>query len=83
VAAIAAAEADIVDHCNAAHADAMAAIAAQPGHWRIVAADVDGCDLAQDDRVVRKDWAVPVADPAGLAAELIRLSGGAGERRPG
>ncbi len=78
VAAIAAAEGAILGHCNADHADAMAAIgtaaAGQPGAWRMVAADADGCDLALPDRTVRVAWAAPVSSPAAVRAELIRLA---------
>jgi heme iron utilization protein len=74
VAAIAAAEAEIMAHCNAAHPDAMAAIAGAPGAWQLAAVDVDGCDLAQEDRVVRVAWSAPVADPGDVRRELIRLA---------
>ena len=47
VAAIVAAEAGIMAHCNADHPDALAAIAGGAGEWRMVGVDVDGCDLAQ------------------------------------
>jgi heme iron utilization protein len=79
VAALAATEAEILDHVNADHADAVAAIAegllgAGPGAWRLVAADTDGCDLAADDRVLRLDWPAPVADADGVRAGLIRAA---------
>jgi putative heme iron utilization protein len=74
VAAIAAAEADIIAHCNADHPDAMAAIARAAGAWRMVAVDVDGCDLAQGEHVVRVAWAAPVGDPGDVRRELIRLA---------
>ncbi len=74
VAAIAAAEADIVAHCNADHPDAMAAIARTPGAWRMVGVDVDGCDLALGERVVRVAWSAPVSDAGGVRRELIRLT---------
>ena len=74
VAAIAAAEADIIAHCNADHPDAMAAIAGSPSAWRLVAVDVDGCDLAQDERVLRVAWSAPVADSGDVRRELIRLA---------
>jgi heme iron utilization protein len=74
VAAIAAAEADMIAHCNADHPDAMAAIAGTPDAWRLVAVDVDGCDLAVAERVLRVAWPAPVADPGGVARELIRLA---------
>lgn len=73
-AAIAAAEAAIIAHCNADHPDAMAAIAGTPGEWRLTAVDTDGCDLTLGERVVRVAWSAPVADPAGLRRELVRLA---------
>jgi len=82
VAAIAAAEADIIAHCNTDHRDAMAAIAGGPGTWRLAAVDVDGCDLAQADRVMRVAWSAPVADAGDVRRELIRLAR-AGRDRPG
>jgi hypothetical protein len=74
VAAIAAAEADIIAHCNADHPDAMAAIAGGGGDWRMVAADVDGCDLAQAAAVQRVAWSAPVAGAGDVRRELIRLA---------
>ncbi|HEY1931709.1 MAG TPA: DUF2470 domain-containing protein [Acetobacteraceae bacterium] len=74
VTAIAAAEADIVAHCNADHPDALAAIAGTPEAWRMVAADVDGCDLAVEERAVRVHWSAPVADAQDVRRELIRLA---------
>ncbi len=74
VGAIASAEAEIISHCNAEHADALAAIAGMPGGWRMVAVDVDGCDLAEAERVVRIHWSAPVAGPGGVRDELIRLA---------
>jgi len=73
VARIAAAEADIVAHCNADHAGAMAELAGATGDWRIVAADVDGCDLACGDAVRRVPWSAPVSDADGVRKELIGL----------
>jgi hypothetical protein len=78
VAAIAAAEADIIDHCNADHPDAMARIAGRTGAWRMVAVDVDGCDLAQGEQVVRVAWSAPVAEPGAVRTELVRLARSAG-----
>ncbi|MBU6497622.1 MAG: pyridoxamine 5'-phosphate oxidase family protein [Rhodospirillales bacterium] len=77
VAAVAAAEEGILAHCNADHADALAAIAGVGGAWRMVACDVDGCDLACGETVRRIDWAGPVADAMGVRAELVRLAGAA------
>jgi hypothetical protein len=73
VAAIAAAEAGIISHCNADHPDALAAIAGSAEPWRMVAVDVDGCDLAAGERVIRIHWSAPVADAGGVRRELVRL----------
>lgn len=74
VAAIEATEAEIIAHCNAGHPDAMAAIAGGGADWRMVAVDVDGCDLAAGETVRRFAWSAPVADPGGVRKELIRLA---------
>jgi putative heme iron utilization protein len=73
-AAVAAAEASIIAHCNQDHATALAAIAREPGDWRMVTADVDGCDLAQEERVVRIPWASPAASAGDIRSELVRLA---------
>jgi len=73
VAAIEAAAVGIMGHCNADHADALAAIAGEAGGWRMVTVDVDGCDLAFGDRVIRIHWTAPVASPADVRRELIRI----------
>ena len=74
VTAIAVAEAGILAHCNQDHPTALAAIAREPGEWRMVTADVDGCDLAVADRAVRIHWAAPVASPGEIRSELVRLA---------
>ena len=81
VAALLAAQANILSHCNADHPDALAAIAGAPGAWRMVAADVDGCDLARSDEAPEGDgavrriaWSAPVADGGGVRRELVRLA---------
>jgi len=74
VAAIAAAEADIIAHCNTDHPDAMAAVARMPGEWRLVGVDVDGCDLACGERVVRVAWSAPAGDARDVQREVIRLA---------
>lgn len=77
VAALAAAEAGIMAHCNADHTAAMSRLGAAAtgvdGAWRMAAADVDGCDLALDARVVRVPWRAPVATAGDVRAELVRL----------
>lgn len=78
-AAIAAAEAEIIAHVNADHADAVAAIAeglhgAAPGAWSLVAVDTDGCDLALGEAVLRHHWPAPVAEADGVRTALIRAA---------
>jgi hypothetical protein len=79
VAALAAAEEDIIRHVNGDHAAAVAAIAegllaAGPGPWRLVAVDVDGCDLSEGNRTVRLAFPTPVGDSEGVRAALIRAA---------
>ena len=40
----------------------------------MVTTDVDGCDLAREDRVSRIDWAAPVGSAGEIRAELVRLA---------
>lgn len=75
VAAIQAAEADILSHCNARHPDALATLAARPGAWRMVAVDTDGCDLAENDTVLRIPWSKPASGPADIRSELLAMIG--------
>ena len=74
VEAIAASEADIMAHCNADHPNALGLIAGSTAKWRMVAVDVDGCDLADGERTIRIAWSVPVSDPSGMRRELIQLT---------
>jgi putative heme iron utilization protein len=67
------AEADICAHCNADHPDAIAVLAGSPGDWRMIAADVDGCDLALGEITRRVAWSAPVSDANTVRAELVRL----------
>ncbi len=71
---IAGAEASIIAHCNNDHPDALAAIAGQPGDWRMVGVDVDGADLAQEERVIRIHWSASVTDALGVRTELVRMT---------
>lgn len=81
VEAVAAAEASVLSHCNDAHADALDQIAAVHGKdgpgWRMVACDVDGCDLARDEVVLRIPWSASVADAGGIRTELVGLTNAA------
>jgi hypothetical protein len=76
VAAIAAAEAEIMAHVNADHADACEAIATgllggQGEGWRMTAVDVDGCDFTRGEEVLRLAFEAPVADADGVRRALI------------
>jgi heme iron utilization protein len=82
VAALAAAEAGIIEHVNADHADAVAAIAegllgqapVAGEAWRMVAVDVDGADMAAGERVCRLHFSRPVSAAEGVRAELVRAA---------
>ncbi|MCS6932053.1 MAG: DUF2470 domain-containing protein [Acetobacteraceae bacterium] len=77
VAALAAAEAEILEHMNEDHADAVAAIARHlggiggDGPWRMVALDPDGADLAAGEEVLRLHFSAPAATPEAVRAELV------------
>jgi putative heme iron utilization protein len=76
VATIAAAEAGIIAHVNAGHADDLAAIATgllggAAGDWRMVAVDVDGADLAAGEAVLRLAFSAPAATPGAVRDELV------------
>lgn len=75
VAAVGEAEPGILAHCNADHADAMTTLARSVGGagegWRMLAADVDGCDLGLGQQVVRVAWSVPLTEAGAVRAELI------------
>ena len=78
VEAVATAEHSVLAHCNDDHADALDRIAAAHGAsgsgWRMVACDVDGCDLACDEVVLRIPWSDPVANAADIRSALVRLT---------
>lgn len=75
VTALLAAESAIMAHCNGDHPAALARIAGEPGAWRMVTVDADGCDLALGDRVVRVAWSAPAASAGDVRRELVRLAG--------
>ena len=70
VTAIAEAEAAIIAERNQDHGEALARIVGEPGEWRLVAIDVDGCDLALGDKVERIHWSSPAANVADVRREL-------------
>lgn len=79
VAAVLAAEPSIIEHVNADHPDAVEAIAtgllgAGPGAWRLVAVDVDGCDISEGNQTVRLAFLTQVSDAEGVRAALVRAA---------
>jgi len=77
VAAVAAAAGPLIVHCNEAHEEALNRLAhaqGASGTWRLLGVDIDGIDLAQDDRVLRVAFGAPVADGAAAQAALLRLA---------
>jgi putative heme iron utilization protein len=79
VEAVAAAEAAIIAHWNADHAEGLARVARSAGgvggSWQMVAVDTDGCDLACGDTVLRVAWSAPADSAAAVRCELARLAG--------
>jgi putative heme iron utilization protein len=73
-AALLGSEAGILTHCNRDHPDALTAIAGSAGDWRMVTADVDGCDLAQGETVRRFAWSTPVNNAGDVRRELVRMT---------
>ena len=78
-AALAAAEADIVAHMNADHADAVALFAAHllkrgGTGWRLAGIDPEGVDLRREQQTARLDFPVPVLDPGAARQALIALT---------
>jgi putative heme iron utilization protein len=76
---LAAAEAEIVAHMNADHADAIALYAERllrlPGAgWRMTGLDPEGIDLRRGDETARLDFASPVLDAAAARHALIALA---------
>jgi heme iron utilization protein len=83
VAAIEAAAASILEHCNREHADALTHIAHARGRqnsWCMLGVDVDGFDLVQDEDVLRVAFSAPVSSAEGVRQELMRLAAEARHR---
>lgn len=77
--ALAEAEAEIVEHMNADHSDAVGLIANRilglPGvGWRLTGVDRDGCDLRRGGAVARVDFSKPAIDAETARVELVRLT---------
>ena len=78
-AALAAAEADIIEHVNADHSDVTEMIATRllggaPGPWRMVAVDSDGADFAFEEKVLRLHFTEPALDPDAVRSQIIRAA---------
>ncbi len=79
-----AAEADILGHMNADHADALALYAeklagAKPGKWRASGIDPEGLDLICGDETARVAFPTVIKSPGesrGVLAELAKLARG-------
>ncbi len=76
--ALAADEADIVDHMNADHTDALALYADKllgltGDKWTMTGIDPEGCDLRQGGACARLEFDRLVADPAAARAMLVAL----------
>ena len=74
VAAIADAADDVMADCNTDHPEALGLIAGEPGTWRMVAVDIDGCDLADGEALRRVAWSAPVAGAGEIRAELVKMA---------
>lgn len=77
--ALAEAEADIVDHMNQDHADALQLYGDQllglgPRGWVMTGIDPDGVDLRAGADVARLDFGRRVEDAGAARAELVRLA---------
>ncbi len=76
---LAQAEAEIVQHMNGDHADAVRLYAtellARPdGPWRMTGIDGEGCDLRLGGATARLEFAHEIADAAAARDELVRLA---------
>jgi putative heme iron utilization protein len=77
--ALLAAEADIVQHMNADHADAIqlyatALMGAPAGAWRMSGIDPEGCDIIFDGKAMRIAFASRIVSPDQARNELVRLT---------
>ena len=73
------AEADIIEHMNEDHADALALYASvllggDNGAWRLTGVDPDGCDLICGPEALRLPFANRVTSPGDARQEFVRLA---------
>ncbi len=78
-AALAAAEAEIVDHMNSDHGAAVELYArellgAPSGPWQLTGVDPEGCDIVCPGSALRLPFAAPVMTPAEVRQEFVRLA---------
>lgn len=71
-------EAEILEHMNDEHRDAIGLYARHLLHlqgdgWRLTGIDPEGCDLRLGPRVARLEFERPVTDANGARSELVRL----------
>mgnify|MGYP003351592982 CR=1 FL=1 len=76
--ALAASEADIVDHMNQDHAEAVDLYASRllglsGDTWRMTGIDAAGADLRRQGEVARIEFSTRVEDPDAARRELVRL----------
>ena len=79
IAALSAAEVEIVEHMNTDHREAIHAyahgLADRPGlDWRMTGLDCEGCDLARNDAEARIWFNNPVYDAESARSELVALA---------
>lgn len=72
-------EAEIIDHMNQDHADALQLYAQRllglaGDGWRLTGIDREGCDLRLEHRTARLSFDRPVADAESVRAELVSLA---------
>jgi putative heme iron utilization protein len=75
---LAAGEADIVDHMNEDHADALALYAGKllglpDDGWVMTGVDPEGCDLRRGGACARLEFDQMATDPAAARAMLVAL----------
>lgn len=78
-AALGAAEAGMIAHMNADHADAVdlyatALLGAEGGGWRLTGVDPEGADLRRGGAVLRLPFDAPVVDAGGARMALVALA---------
>ncbi|HTV88946.1 MAG TPA: DUF2470 domain-containing protein [Stellaceae bacterium] len=86
-ASLGAAEAEIIAHMNADHADAVALYAERllgrgGSGWRMTGIDPEGIDLRREEETARLDFAAPASTPAEARQTLAALAAAARQAQP-